>query len=47
MLAAHRWGVWGDWDQPYLTLDPKYEAAQLQVFGKMVSTALKGCTLLK
>eukprot|EP00891_Asterochloris_glomerata_P006431 jgi/Astpho2/6431/fgenesh1_pm.00094_%23_1_t len=35
-LGFQRWGVWGDWDQPYLTLDPEYEAAQLQVFGKMV-----------
>ncbi|KPQ37357.1 MAG: isoleucyl-tRNA synthetase IleS [Phormidesmis priestleyi Ana] len=31
-----RYGVWGDWDHPYLTLQPEYEAAQLGVFGKMV-----------
>ena len=31
-----RYGVWGDWDKPYLTLTPEYEAAQLGVFGKMV-----------
>ncbi len=31
-----RYGVWGDWDHPYLTLTPEYEAAQLGVFGKMV-----------
>ena len=31
-----RYGVWGDWDHPYLTLLPEYEAAQLGVFGKMV-----------
>ena len=31
-----RYGVWGDWDNPYLTLLPEYEAAQLGVFGKMV-----------
>ncbi len=31
-----RYGVWGDWDDPYLTLTPEYEAAQLGVFGKMV-----------
>lgn len=30
-----RFGVWGDWDSPYLTLKPGYEAAQIQVFGKM------------
>ncbi len=34
-----RYGVWGDWDNPYLTLTPEYEAAQIAVFGKM---ALKG-----
>ena len=31
-----RYGVWGDWDHPYMTLQPEYEAAQLGVFGKMV-----------
>ena len=31
-----RYGVWGDWAHPYLTLQPEYEAAQLGVFGKMV-----------
>ena len=30
-----RMGVWGDWDAPYITLEPSYEAAQLRVFGKM------------
>ena len=30
-----RYGVWGDWEQPYLTLQPKYEAAQIGVFGEM------------
>jgi isoleucyl-tRNA synthetase len=34
-----RYGVWGDWDHPYLTLTPNYEAAQIGVFGQMV---LKG-----
>lgn len=34
-----RFGVWGDWDHPYMTLQPEYEAAQLDVFGQMV---LKG-----
>jgi isoleucyl-tRNA synthetase len=31
-----RWGIWGDWDAPYLTLNKTYEAAQIQVFGRMV-----------
>ena len=30
-----RYGVWADWDQPYLTLQPAYEAAQLRVFAAM------------
>lgn len=30
-----RYGVWGDWDNPYLTLNPEYEAAQVGVFGEM------------
>ena len=30
-----RIGVWGDWDRPYLTLEPEYEAAQIGVFGQM------------
>ena len=31
-----RYGVWGDWKHPYLTLKPEYEAAQIEVFGQMV-----------
>lgn len=34
-----RYGIWGDWEHPYLTLNPEYEAAQIGVFGEMV---LKG-----
>ncbi|MFM8545366.1 MAG: isoleucine--tRNA ligase, partial [Vulcanococcus sp.] len=30
-----RWGIWGDWERPYLTLDKAYEAAQIGVFGRM------------
>jgi isoleucyl-tRNA synthetase len=32
-----RYGIWADWDEPYVTLQPEYEAAQLKVFGKMVT----------
>ena len=32
-----RLGVWGDWEHPYITLDPKFEAAQIRVFGKMAA----------
>lgn len=30
-----RIGVRGDWDNPYITLQPEYEARQIQVFGEM------------
>lgn len=30
-----RLGVLGDWDNPYLTLKPEYEAKQLEVFGEL------------
>jgi len=33
--AFKRLGVAGDWDEPYITLNPEYEAAQIRVFGKM------------
>lgn len=36
MASFKRYGVWADWDHPYLTLDPEYEAAQIEVFGEMV-----------
>ena len=31
-----RYGLLGDWQEPYLTLQPEYEAAQVEVFGRMV-----------
>lgn len=30
-----RLGVWGDFDDPYLTIKPEFEAKQVEVFGKM------------
>ena len=35
-----RLGVFGDWDHPYLTLDPAYEAAIILSFGRMVEKRL-------
>ncbi|MBX9950548.1 MAG: isoleucine--tRNA ligase [Candidatus Obscuribacterales bacterium] len=32
-----RLGVWGDWEHPYITLDQKFEAAQIRVFGQMAT----------
>lgn len=32
-----RLGVWGQWDSPYLTMEPAYEAVQIEVFGRMAS----------
>ena len=39
LQSFKRYGIWGDWEHPYLTLTPDYEAAQIGVFGQMV---LKG-----
>ncbi|GAV74906.1 tRNA-synt_1 domain-containing protein/zf-FPG_IleRS domain-containing protein/Anticodon_1 domain-containing protein [Cephalotus follicularis] len=39
MASFKRCGIWADWSNPYLTLDPEYEAAQIEVFGQM---ALQG-----
>lgn len=32
-----RLGVWGDFDDPYLTLKPEFEAKQIEVFGEMAT----------
>ena len=31
-----RLGVLGDWDHPYLTMAPRYEAQQLRAFGRII-----------
>ncbi len=31
-----RLGVLGDWDHPYLTMDPRYEAQQIRALGKLI-----------
>ena len=33
--AFKRLGVLGDWDKPYLTMNPKFEAEEVKVFGAM------------
>ena len=33
-----RLGVLGDWENPYITLDPAYEAVQVGVFGRMAES---------
>ena len=35
MSSIKRLGALGKWDDPYLTLDPKFEAKQIEIFGKM------------
>lgn len=30
-----RLGVWGDWENPYITFKPQYEAKQIEIFGEM------------
>ncbi len=32
-----RLGVFGDWDHPYLTMDPRYEAHQIRALGKIIA----------
>ncbi len=34
--SFRRLGVFGDWENPYLTLDPGYEADVIRTFGKLV-----------
>jgi isoleucyl-tRNA synthetase len=31
-----RLGVFGDWERPYLTMDPKFEAQQVRALGKVI-----------
>lgn len=35
-----RLGILGEWDQPYITLQNSYEAAQIEIFAKMVEKGL-------
>jgi isoleucyl-tRNA synthetase len=35
-----RLGVRGDWDNPYITLIPQYEASQIRVFGEMAKQGI-------
>jgi isoleucyl-tRNA synthetase len=32
-----RLGVFGDWDKPYLTMDPQFEAQQIRSLGKVIA----------
>jgi isoleucyl-tRNA synthetase len=32
-----RLGILGDWDRPYLTMSPRYEAQQLRAFGRIIA----------
>ena len=34
-IQIKRLGALGDWDNSYLTLDPKFEAKQIEIFGEM------------
>ena len=39
-VQFQRLGILGEWDNPYITLQPAYEAAQLRVFADMVEKGL-------
>ncbi len=34
-IVFKRLGIAGDWDEPYVTMTPEYEEAEIRVFGKM------------
>nr|CAG4709686.1 unnamed protein product [Naegleria fowleri] len=36
MKDFKRWGIMGDWDNPYKTMNPKFEAQQLRIFLDML-----------
>ena len=40
MGSIKRLGALGKWEDPYLTLDPKFEAKQIEIFGKMAENTL-------
>ncbi|HSG64434.1 MAG TPA: isoleucine--tRNA ligase, partial [Gammaproteobacteria bacterium] len=39
-VDLQRLGVLGDWGDPYLTMDPRYEAEQLRAFAKLLEKGL-------
>ena len=32
-----RFGVLGDWNRPYLTMDPRFEAQQIRALGQIIA----------
>jgi isoleucyl-tRNA synthetase len=40
MNSFRRWGVLGDWNRPYRTMDPVYEARQLRLFWQIFEKGL-------
>lgn len=34
-VSFQRYGIFGDFEKPYMTLQPSFEAAQIEVFGEM------------
>jgi isoleucyl-tRNA synthetase len=42
--SFRRLGVFGDWENPYLTLDPGYEADVIRTFAKLVENGLVYCS---
>src|ERR1700728_3193122 len=35
-IGFKRLGIFGDWERPYLTMDPRYEAQQIRSLGKII-----------
>lgn len=45
--AFRSWGIMGEWDNPYRTMDPEYEVRQLGVFRNMVEKGeVRPCLLI-
>jgi len=43
MACFQRWGVMGDWEHPYCTFQPQYEAAQIALFARLHEKVREHC----
>jgi isoleucyl-tRNA synthetase len=45
MTSFREWGVMGEWEQPYKTMDLEFEISQLEVFKEMVRKGMLALVL--
>ena len=38
--SFEQWGIMGDWDEPYISMSPKFEAVELEILGAMHARGL-------